>query len=331
MPHRDAISTKWVILAIAMLGATFSRAAGADEDAVLRAGLDRMYRMEYATAEETLLKGLPPESPPRWLMAGAVCFNRFLDWGDTVSLRRAEMFWEELSPRGEASKRFRAADPERLRLYRGLAGFQLSYAASLRGQPFRSAALALAARQQLASPAPLAAPEARASLMLYAYYRSRVLEKLPFVGAADVPVAAFSEAAGASPVLREIFLASLFWIHIDHKRFGAANAIAADFLGRYPGNRLMREMRGAALYYEGNFAGARAEYDALREEYALIGRIPGRLPLGYYRATGNLARIHNALGNRREAEARLAEWNRAGSSAAAPWLPGILKRDLARL
>src|SRR5690606_4163078 len=123
--------------------------------------------------------------------------NRFLDLGDTTALRRAERRWERLSPRGDAAPEFQGEDPRRLRLYRGLAGFQLSYLATLRGQSLRAATLALAARDRLLSPVPLDAPEARATLMLYDYYRGRILERLPFVGGPELPVAAFVKAADA--------------------------------------------------------------------------------------------------------------------------------------
>jgi tetratricopeptide (TPR) repeat protein len=302
----------------------------ADEEAIVSAGLDRMYRMDYPAAEETFLKGLHAQSPARPYFAGIACLNRFLDWGDTAALRRAEAHWEALSPRGDPPRHLRGTDPDRLRLYRGLAGMQLSYTASLRGQRVRPATLALAAERQL-RPLEAEAPEARAAMMLFDYYRGRLLERLPFFGTADFDVPGFTAAANESPPLREMFLSSLFWIHFDQKRFDAAQAVTRNFLETYPDNRLAREMRADGLYHAGRFAGARTEQEKLREEYALLAKTPGRLPLGYFRAVGNLARIHDALGQRREAEARLAEWRQAGRTGAAPWLPPSLKRDLAAL
>ena len=291
--------------------------------------------MDYAGAEALLLEDLPASNPAQAYYAGTVCLNRFLDWGDTAALSRAERYWAKISPHDDLDDAKRAglrADPDELRLYRGLAGFQQSYAASLRGQRLRPATLALAARQQLL---PLDRPEARATLILYAYYRGQILGKLPFVGAAEFPVAEFRQAADASGGLRDMFLSSLFWVLLDPannrnpgENLKAALRIADAFLERYPGNRMGREMRGSALYRAGRFQEARAEYENLREEYQGLRKYPGRVPLGYYRAVGNLARIYAALGMRPEAEARLAEWNRAGRSAVGPWLPASLKEDL---
>jgi tetratricopeptide (TPR) repeat protein len=292
---------------------------------VVRQALDRLYRMDYPGAEETILAGLPPSSPARPYYAGTICLNRFLDGGDTAALARAERYLEKLSPNGGPSTAPSEELKAELRLYRGLAGFQQSYIASLRGQRVRPAALAHAARKQLL---PLGAPEARATLILYDYYRSQILGKLPLFEATELPLAEFQRTADASP-LRDLFLSSLFWIHVDKGRIEPALRIADGFLERYPGNRLAREMRGSALYRGKRFAEARAEYEALREEYQWIRKSPERLPLGYYRAVGNLARIYAALGMRPEAEARLAEWNRAGPSGAGPWLPASLREDLA--
>jgi hypothetical protein len=284
--------------------------------------------MDYASAEETFLRELPAQSPARPYFSGIACMNRFLDWGDTTALRRAEAHWEVLSPRGEPPPNSRDIDPERLRLYRGLAGFQLSYAASLRGQNFRAAAFAFSARRQLQG---LQSPEARATLMLYAYSRGRILEHLPFVQAPDFDVAAFVRAAEASASLREMFRASLFWIHIDHRHYVAARDLAEDFQNRHPDNRLARQMRADGLYHGGDLAAARLEYEKLREEYAAFPKAVGRLPLGYFRATGNLARIHAALEERHDMQSRLADWKRAERLGLMPWLPRGLARDLAGL
>jgi hypothetical protein len=86
------------------------------------------------------------------------------------------------------------------------------------------------------------------------------------------------------------------------------------------------------LFRSGNPSGALAEYEKLREEYSELAKAsPDRLPLGYYRAVGNLARIRAALGDRREAEALRSEWNRGLGEAAGPWLPAGLKDELSRL
>jgi hypothetical protein len=257
--------------------------------------------------------------------------NSVLDGGDTAALRRAERRWETLSPRGDASPKLRDEAPERLRLYRGLAGFQLSYLASLRGQSFRALTLAFAGRYRLLTPAPLKAPEARATLMLYDYYRGRILDRLPLVGPPEFPVAAFLKAADAAPASREMLLFSLFWIHVEAQRFDSASAITEGFLTRYPDNRLARELRGSLAFRNGNPTGARQEYEKLREDYAELAKAPNRIPLGYYRATGNLVRIHAALGNRRETGTMRAEWNRGLTGSAGPWLPSSLKDDVSRL
>jgi hypothetical protein len=313
----------------ACLGAVPSHGDSTEDGAVIRQALDRMFKMDYPGAEETLLEGLPASSPALPFYAGTICLNRFLDWGDTTALRRAERYWDKITPRGDPSPAYKGADPGELRLYRGLAGFQQGYIASLRGQRLRPATLALAARQQLL---PLNRPEARASLMLYDYYRGDLLGKLPFVDAPEFPVTGFRQAADASGALRDMFLTSLFWILVDTDRSDQALRITEPFLERYPDNRMVHEMRGSALFHAGRYAEARMEYENLRIEYGSLKKgpekSPERLPLGYYRAVGNLARTYEALGMRPEAQARLAEWNRAGRAGVAPWLPASLKRDL---
>lgn len=311
----------------------------AAEEPVVRTALDHMARMQYARAESTVVAGLTPRSPARAFFAGLAAMNRFLDVGDTAALRRAETWWMPLSPRGAPPPAFDGVPPATVSLYRGLAGLQLSYAASMRGHTVRSTALALAARTQLegAAHAPEAGrpavlpPEARASLMLFDYYRSRLLEKIPFVGEATFDARAFARAADASPALRDMLLASLFWIHVDHGRFSEAERIAADFLERYPANRLVRDMRAAARFRAGRHAEARAEYEALKAEYAALPRAPTALPLGYYRAVGNLARLHAATGDRPAADSLLAEWRRAEHAGLMPWMPPALRRGLSRL
>lgn len=317
--------------------AAFAAARGESAEtaapAAIRQALDQTLRMEYAEAEALVLEGLSSSNPAQAYYAGTICMNRFLDWGDTAALARAERYWTRLSPHGDPSPQYRNAAPEEVRLYRGLAGFQLSYASSLRGEHLRPATLALVARRQLL---PLDRPEARATLMLYDYYRAQLLGKLPFIGEKEFPVRAFRQAADVSP-LRDLFLSSLFWVLVEKgkdqaasgevraENLGAALRIADAFLERYPGNRMGREMRGSVLYWAGRLQEAREEYENLREDYRKL-RKP--LPLGYYRATGNLARVYAALGMRAEAEARMAEWHRAERSGTGPWLPASLKEDL---
>jgi hypothetical protein len=301
--------------------------AGEAVDSVAREALELTLRVNYAAAEARVLRGLPASSPAQPFYAGLVCLNRFLDLGDTTALRRAEAHWDRIPPQGDPPSAFRNADPGQVALYRGLAGIQLSYLASLQGQRVRPATLALAARRHLLG---RPEPEAKATLMLYDHYRDQVLGKLPFVGSREFAAAEFRKLADASP-LREMFLSSLFWIHVDRKRLGPALEIAQSFVERYPENRLGREMRADGFYRARRYAEARAEYEDLLREYAQLRKAPERLPLGYYRAVGNLARIYDAQGLRKESAARLAEWNRARRTASEPWLPGSLKRELSEL
>src|SRR3954471_12362442 len=108
MPGISLISIKHLLRVAGFLLATYFvvptvAAAAAEPDAVIHQALDRMFRMDYAGAEARLLEGLPASSPAQPFYAGTVCLNRFLDWGDTTALRRAERYWEILSPRGDPS------------------------------------------------------------------------------------------------------------------------------------------------------------------------------------------------------------------------------------
>ena len=232
------------------------------------AAMEHAFRMEYAAAESSLTQ-IPNDIAARPYFMGLSCLTRFQDLGDTAALRRAEIFWDRLSPHHASSEHFKE-DSIQLRLVRGMAALQLSYISSLRGSSLRSASLALTARGQLIPVAGQA--EADAGLALFDYYRERALEKirfLPFVNPnAEVPLRQLKTAANHSRYLRDGLLVSAFWIHIDRKEIDSALHIADDFLRRYPRNRLARQMRGSALFRGGRLPDARREYEALlrREE-----------------------------------------------------------------
>ncbi len=340
MPREDAISTKWpvpgragggILTFLVLLAVATKAPADATRDAVIGEALDRMLRMEYAAAEKTLITGLSETAPPRPYFAGLVCLNRFLDEGDTSALSRAEGYWASLTRPEEPSNGSLGADLLEARLYRGLAGLQLAHVSALRGARLRSASQAYSARRQLAA---LEAPEARMSLMLYDYWRDRILEKLPLVRAAEFPLEEFSEMADASRHMETPFRFALFWIHLDAGRPDSGRLLVEEFLARYPDHRLAREMRAVALFRLDLLAEARAEQEKLRKEYAALARTASCaacLPLGYYRATGNLARIAALLGPADESATLHAEWSLAAASDIGRWLPESLRRDLSRL
>jgi hypothetical protein len=356
MPLEAPISTKWhkagvyrwgrrVLLAFlaaataGMASATGPHIPAPGEAAIVRKAQDQVFRMHHEAAEVTLKQGLPKSSPALHYFAGLACVTRFLDVGDTLALRRAETYWEALSPRGAPSPAFRHVDERTLKLYRGLTGVQLSYAASLRGQHIRATAYALAARKLLEETGETGQnktnsqglpPEAKASLMLFDYYRGRFFDKIPFVGATDFDTDAFERAAEATPTFRNMLLGSLFWIHLDQSRYAAAEEIADDLLLRYPGNRLVRQMRGAALYRGGKLEAAQDVFESLKVEYAALPASPVQLPLGYYRNVGNLARVKRAAGDEAGTVVLIGEWRRAEQAGLMPWLPQVLRRELAR-
>jgi len=237
-------------------------------------------------------------------------------------------------PRNASSEHFKE-DSISLRLYRGLGTLQLSYIASLRGAAFRSASLALTARNQFLPVTGRA--ESDAGLALFDYYRENALEKirfLPFVNPnTNPPLKQLKAAANQSRYLRDGLLVSAFWIHVDRKEMDSAIHIADDFLLRHPRNRLARQMRGSALFRGGRLAEAKKEYETLLSEYkALKDSLPSScLPLGYFCCVGNLARINAGLGLQTEAKFLLTEWQKARRSNLDPWLPASLKKDLERL
>jgi hypothetical protein len=357
MPLEASISTKWHNTALALGRAVvlvvFCGSAGVaaaksgapafltpDEAVVVRQAIDHMSRMNYDAAETGLTRGLPTTSPARFYFAGLAVMNRFVDLGDTNALRRAEAYWEPLTPKGAPHPHFKKTNTDLLNLYRGLTGMQLSYAASLRGQQFRSTTMALASRPLLKSlvsesEAPgerrSKYPEAQASLQLFEYYRERLLSKLPLIDNTEFDVKSYRLAAEGSPPLRDMFLASLFWIHIDQGQFAAAEAVSSEYLTRFPQNRLARQMHASGLYRWGRLEEAYRITLDLKSEYSKLPRDPGTLPLGYYRAVGNLARLAAARGMDREAEALKVEWMKAEKAGLTPWLPSVLRRDLARL
>ena len=301
-------------------------------DSVVTAAMNQCFQMEYAKAE-SLLARIPDDNPMRPYFTGLICLNRFQDLGDTASLRRGEQLWEELSPRDPSSKCFKE-DSLQLHAYQGLAEMQLSYLAALRGSRMRSASLALSAHGKLRSVSGVA--EADAGLALFEYYRERVLQKidfLPFVNPdPDAALHRLETAAKASLHLHDILRVSVFWIRLDRGEMDSALKISDEFLGRYPRNRLARQMRGSALFHAGRFSEARNIYEQVSGEYAVVrDSLPFNIPLGYFKAVGNLARIYAQLGMQAEAAARLSEWKKALDSGISPWLPASLKRDLKRL
>ena len=343
MIHSNHISTKWrpfpalfACLAATVLSFVPSFAASLLEpryDTVLMAAMDQTFRMNYAAAESSLAQ-LPADHAAHPYFTGLSCLNRFKDLGDTAALRHAEIFWNRLSPRNASSERFRE-DSVSLRLYRGMAALQLSYIASLRGFTLRSASLALTARGQLLPVTGQA--EADAGLALFDYYREHALEKirfLPFVNPnTNVPLKQLKSAANQSRYLRDGLLVSAFWIHVDRKETDSALKIADDFLGRYPHNRLARQMRGSALFRGGRLTEARLVYEELLREYsALKDSLPSSyLPIGYYCSVANLARIYWGLGLSSQAKVKLEEWRKVRNSSLESWLPSSLKKDLEHL
>ncbi len=296
-------------------------------DAIILEALDHVSRMEYAAAESSLVR-IPNDDAARPYFTGLVLMNRFQDLGDTAALRRAESIWGNLS----AQSAHYSEDSAQARVYRGLATLQESYIAAIRGSQMRSGSLALTARGQLSPLSGIA--EADAALALFDYYRQQVLKTIPFVHPdTRIPLQRLEAAADSSRYLRDMFRISAFWMLVDRKELDPALEISDEFLRRYPHNRMARQMRGSALFHQGRFSEARIVYEDLLSEYARLRDAlpPNCLPVGYYCAVGNLARIYSGLGMKPEASARLAEWRKALDSGLSTWLPASLKKDLARL
>jgi len=297
--------------------------------------MDHVFRMEYSAAENSLL-ALPNDAPARPYFMGVVCLNRFQDWGDTASLRRAQEFWERLSTEKRPAEKFQG-DSVQLHVYRGLALMQLSYIAALRGSELRSGSLALKGQSELSSTSIWekgGIAEADAGLALFDYYRKQVLASLPFVHPnTQVPLHNLEIAAGDSRYLGDVFHFSAFWMFVDHEEIDSALKISNDFLQRYPHNRMARQMQGSALYHAGKLSEARGIYEELLREYGGLrdSLPPDYLPVGYYCAWGNLARIYSKLDLKPQEAICLVEWRKALDYGLSPWLPSSLKRELARL
>ncbi len=297
-------------------------------DAEIRAALEAVFHMHYAAAESLCVR-LPERDPARNYFAGLADLDRFADLGDTAALRRAELNWLALDTDSAGTWQVDAASRS---VYRGLAEFQLSYIATLRGERLRATRLAFGAQHRLARDTAFA--EARAALALFDYYRLRLLEHLNFLPFVDVhselPLHRLEAAADSSRYLKDVLMASAFWIHFDRGEFDAALRSLAGFLTRYPHNRVVRQMRADVWYRAGRWAEAQDEYQNLLREYArLRDSLPKTcLPLGYYCAAGNLARIDAAMGQKASAAHYWREWRRADSLGLGPWLPASLKRAL---
>jgi tetratricopeptide (TPR) repeat protein len=296
-------------------------------DSTILAAMDQIFRMDYAAAD-IALKRIPDNAAAKPYFSGIVCMNRFQDLGDTSALQRAEFFWTQLN--AEKSGAFPNENGARLDTYHGLALMQLSYISSLRGERFHSAKLAFSAHSQFDGSN---MAEARAGAALFEYYRGRLLSSIPLVEPnLNVPMQRLQVAADSSRYLRDLLRSSLFWMRVDHGEADSALRIPDEFLKRYPRNRLARQMRGSGLFRAGKLSEARLIYEELLQEYALLNLSTSKnLPLGYYKAAGNLARIYSGLGLKHEASAKLALWQKALDSGLSPWLPATLKRDLERL
>lgn len=330
------ISTKWRLFSVFAAALTFalpSRTVAAtlfnpQYDAPLLAAMQQTFGMQYGKADSIVAR-LPRDIPEQPYFSGLACMTRFQDLGDTSALRRAENFWMRLI-NNDPPQTFHA-DSAQLQLYRGLASLQLSYLASLRGSNLRAASLALSGRSLFLASHDWA--EAEAGLALFDYYREHALEKIRFIPFfhpdSDPPLQHLEAAAEKSRYLRDGLRVSVFWIHVDRNETDSALGISDDFLKRFPENRLMRQMRGSALYRGGRLAEARKVYEDLLPEYAALkNSLPNFPPLGYACCVGNLARIYAGLGMKAESASKLAEWRNLSRFGLEPWLPSSLKKEL---
>ncbi len=341
MPHVYAKSTKWrrfvihigFFLLIQISIGTTKCLHDSLFDAMIIASLDKMYAMEYTMAD-TILAGLPQDSPAKPYFSGLVAMNRFADLGDTSALHKAEKHWESLIP-GKGKPSFRG-DSLQLHLYSGLAGLQISYAHTLRGSSIKAATVAWKARGELLPLSEFA--EANAALALFEYYRTRFMEHLnflPFLSSnASLPLQRLEQSTRESRYLKDLLQSSIFWIRFDRKEIAEALKIADDFLIRYPKNRLVKQMRGDALIRAGRWVEARKVYESLLADYQAMQSLSENrknIPIGYFCSVGNLFRIYSGLGRKDLANTKWKEWKLSQSDDISPWLPPSLKKEVARL
>jgi tetratricopeptide (TPR) repeat protein len=147
----------------------------------------------------------------------------------------------------------------------------------------------------------------------------------------DVPLRRLQSAANRSRYLGDLLRGSEFWIRFDRGDLEGALRISDGFLARYPQNRLARQMRGDALLRKGKPEEARQVYEALLAEYSGMAPSASTVPLGYFCAIGNLARIYSTLGLKTGLAGKMEEWKKVEKLGLSPWLPPSLKKEVALL
>jgi hypothetical protein len=307
-------------------------------DSLIMESLDMLHRGAYASAD-SLLRSLP-DIPARGYFRGLAWAGRCNDLGDTAALTAAEAEWERLARAGDERGSPLAKAPH-YGLYRGLAELQLSYVAGLRGGRIKAARLGRRAAKRLEAYPDIA--EAASALALYDYYKAELLQGidwLPFVRAdRSGPLRRLEAAAPGSRYLHATLLASLLWIYYDTGRYRDGIPRIREFLARYPGNRVWRQML-ADFHFRGAPSGAGSLDSALSLHLALAAEYedltvtrsrPGCLPLGYLCSVGNLAKIYAARKQYEFLRKQLEIWDSSRYASVRPWLPASLVREVETL
>ncbi|GEM_PF-1311266 len=133
-----------------------------------------------------------------------------------------------------------------------------------------------------------------------------------------------TRAAASSSPYREVFRTSLLWMRFERKEYAAALAVVRDARSTLPENRLLRQAEGDILFRLGRHAQALDTYRTSFLEYR--GLEP--LPANRLSAAGNLARIHEAMGQADSARAWLDTLDAPRYQRVRKWLPPSLVREL---
>lgn len=294
---------------------------------ILLRTIERVYAMDYAGAEGAIHNALPPSHPAGVLLRGLIHSARFNDLGDTLSLHRAQVLFQEVESIGNAN-----GHGGEEKFYRGIARLQLSVLYSAQGKRLRAALKAASGIGELEEVSGLL--EASLAREVYRYYRGRLLRYfswLPFVADGDDSPREFLEKHhGQSHYFRSFFLIPLIWMEFDAGRYRYGLSLSQDFLNAHPDNRLFRSIRADFLYKLERHREAAEEFESLRAEYAdSLRECQGAcLPLGYLGAVGNLVRVYAAMGETRKSQQALSQWK--AHKRHHRWLASSLREDLER-
>lgn len=243
------------------------------------------------------------------VIRGIVRLSEFDDAGDTLVLAKSE---EELS-RCSANGAWDI-----------LREFELGYARTSLGHSFKGA---LGTRKAAKKFEDSNDPDAQAFYAIYAYYVEDGLHFLPFISDnREEYLKILERESTRSELFWALFATPLAWMYYDRREYAKALDVVERALAKAPGNPVFLQMKADMLYKRGDFSRAAKIYAKSAEDY----RNRTGKSIRYWCAIGNLARIHQDLGNSEKAIEYANLLKSPEYEKIEKWMPASLVKDLKR-